>query len=100
MKTFDISADGGTLEICTANTVIGLFNGIGDGDFKLHIYDLDEALPDDLELYATLHVFDGNAHVRDSDCAGDDVYALSEGRWWLLFDDLGNAYLQGPRPVY
>lgn len=104
MKTYEVAADIGSVQISDGHMSLFIPNGAGDGRYKVHIVEVaaDRFRLGVLESEGNLVfaayfvvVSENTAHLMDYDCTPcTPIIALAPGRYLGYHDRRGNVYIE------
>lgn len=97
MKTFDVSADIGSVKVGGDDAFYFFDNGMGDGGYKCRIYEkghkVDHIMKKHLEFVTTFIVrTKGTIYLYSYDCGGARIHCFKPGRYFVYNRD-GDVYI-------
>jgi len=96
MKTYNYSADGGSIMLESCGVRFFFNNGIGDGDFivSVSISETNQFFEEPKYIFVGhFEVRTGEAILHDYDCGGLPLHTFKAGRYPVYRDGKGNMYI-------
>jgi len=94
MKTYNYSAEMGSIMLESCGVRFFFYNDIGDGDYEVSISETNQFKEPEYTFIGHFEVMSGGeAILHDYDCGGIPLHTFKTGRYPVYRDGKGNMYI-------